>query len=437
MTYEQTLERIHAFPRFGGSPGVERVRKLLAQLGNPQDRLKYIHVAGTNGKGSTCAMIASVLQKAGYRTGLFTSPFLSDFCERIRVDAEKIPRESLVEITEEVLPVAQGLIENGEALTEFDFTTALGFLWFARQQCDFVVLEVGLGGRNDATNVIGTPLVSVITSISLDHTSVLGDTVEQIAAEKAGIIKPYGVTVAYGDQLPGAMEVIRRAAMKQHNRLVEAAPSVLSVVSSGLHGTELRYEGLSLHLPLLGEYQVKNAATALAALSVVQEHGYLIPDQALMEGFAAVRFPARMELLSENPLVFLDGAHNPDGTHALAETLRNHLAGRSLVGLIGMLADKDVHTAAENLDGLFEQVVTVTPDNPRAMPAEELAAIWRVHGTPAYPVEGVSAAFDKALTLLKENGALVICGSLFLAGEIRPIARKRLREKVGLSADFE
>ena len=225
MTYEQTLERIHAFPRFGGSPGVERVRKLLAQLGNPQDRWKYIHVAGTNGKGSTCAMIASVLQKAGYRTGLFTSPFLSDFCERIRVDAEKIPRESLVEITEEVLPVAQGLIENGEALTEFDFTTALGFLWFARQQCDFVVLEVGLGGRNDATNVIGTPLVSVITSISLDHTSVLGDTVEQIAAEKAGIIKPYGVTVAYGDQLPGAMEVIRRAAMKQHNRLVEAAPS--------------------------------------------------------------------------------------------------------------------------------------------------------------------------------------------------------------------
>ena len=311
MTYEQTLERIHAFPRFGGSPGVERVRKLLAQLGNPQDRLKYIHVAGTNGKGSTCAMIASVLQKAGYRTGLFTSPFLSDFCERIRVDAEKIPRESLVEITEGVLPVAQGLIENGEALTEFDFTTALGFLWFARQQCDFVVLEVGLGGRNDATNVIGTPLVSVITSISLDHTSVLGDTVEQIAAEKAGIIKPYGVTVAYGDQLPGAMEVIRRAAMKQHNRLVEAAPSVLSVVSSGLHGTELRYEGLSLHLPLLGEYQVKNAATALAALSVVQEHGYSIPDQALMEGFAAVRFPARMELLSENPLVFLDGAPQP------------------------------------------------------------------------------------------------------------------------------
>ena len=285
--------------------------------------------------------------------------------------------------------------------------------------------------------MIGTPLVSVITSISLDHTSVLGDTVEQIAAEKAGIIKPYGVTVAYGDQLPGAMEVIRRAAMKQHNRLVEAAPSVLSVVSSGLHGTELRYEGLSLHLPLLGEYQVKNAATALAALSVVQEHGYSIPDQALMEGFAAVRFPARMELLSENPLVFLDGAHNPDGTHALAETLRNHLAGRSLVGLIGMLADKDVHTAAENLDGLFEQVVTVTPDNPRAMPAEELTAIWRVHGTPAYPVEGVSAAFDKALTLLKENGALVICGSLFLAGEIRPIARKRLREKVGLPADFE
>ena len=437
MTYEQALAAIHSFPRFGGSPGVERVRTFLNDLGNPQEGLKYIHVAGTNGKGSTCAILASVLKQAGYRTGLFTSPFISDFCERIQVDAQLIPREALTSLVEETLPVAHRLEESGEALTEFDFTTALGFLWFARQRCDFVVLEVGLGGRMDATNVIGTPLVSVLTSISLDHTRILGNTVEQIAAEKAGIIKPYGVTVAYGDQMPGVLEVFRRTAARQHNRLLEVSSSVVSVISSNLQGTDFLYGGLALHLPLLGEHQIKNAATALTALSVLQEQGYSISEQAVMEGFASVRFPARLERLGDHPLVLLDGAHNPDGTRALAKALHLYLKGRPLVGLIGMLADKDVPTAVQNLDGLFRQIVTTTPDNPRAMPAEELAEIWRVRGTRAIPAKNREEGLKRAFSFVQPGGALVICGSLFLAGEIRPLLLRHMREKVGLSAEFE
>lgn len=426
MTYEMALETIHGFPRFGGKPDLKRVQKFMTLLGNPQNGLKFIHVAGTNGKGSTCAIVASVLEKAGYRTGLFTSPFISDFCERIQIDRQMIPREALIELVEELLPTVQLLEENGEPLTEFDFTTGLGLLWFSRQKCDLVVLEVGLGGRLDATNVIGTTLVSVITSISLDHTKILGDTVEQIAAEKAGIIKPYGVTVVYADQKTGAMEVIRHTAANQHNQLVEADPSVLTVLSSGLHGTELLYEGLHLHLPLLGEHQVKNAATALAALSVLPRQGYPISDEAYIQGIASVRFPARLELLHEHPVVLLDGAHNPDGTDALAAAIHRYFNGRRLVGLIGMLADKDVHTAADSLDGLFSQVVTVAPDSPRAMPAEELADIWRMHGIEAFAAHHISEALERAFSLLEEEDALIICGSLFLAGEVRPLLLKRL-----------
>lgn len=427
MTYEQALRAIHAFPRFGGKPGLERVQKFLNLLGNPQDGLKFIHVAGTNGKGSTCAILASVLEKAGYCTGLFTSPFITDFCERIQVNGQLIPQNALAGLTEEALPAARFLEENGETLTEFDFTTALGMLWFVRRQCDLVVLEVGLGGRLDATNVIGTPLASVITSISLDHMNILGDTVEQIAAEKAGIIKPYGTTVVYGDQKPSVLEIVRRMADNQHNQLLEADPSVFTVVSSGLRGTDLLYEGLSLHLPLLGGHQVKNAATALAALSVLSKHGYPIPDEAFVAGVASVRFPARMEVLYERPAVLLDGAHNAGGTEALADVLRCCLGGRRFVGLTGMLADKDVRTAVENLDGLFAQVVTLAPDNPRAMPAEELAALWRMHGVGAVPAQSVSEALERAFSLLQEGDALVICGSLYLAGEIRP----RLLEILG------
>ena len=427
MTYEEALETIHAFPRFGGRPGLARVQKFLDLLGNPQDGLKFIHVAGTNGKGSTCAIMASVLEKAGYRTGLFTSPFISDFCERIQVNRRAIPQEALAGLVDELTPAVRFLEENGDTLTEFDFTTALGFLWFARQQCDLVVLEVGLGGRLDATNAIGTPLVSVITSISLDHTAVLGDTVEQIAAEKAGIIKPYGVTVCYPAQAPDALEVIRRTAANQHNQWVEADVTALTAVSSGLEGTELLYEGLPLHLPLIGAHQVKNAATALAALSVLPKYGYPIPEKAFTEGFAAVAFPARLEVLSKRPVVILDGAHNPDGTRTLAEALRRYLRGRRLVGLIGMLADKAVSTAAENLRGLFSQVVAVAPDNPRAMPAEELAAIWRMEGVEAVPAYGVDEALERAFSLMGKEDALVICGSLYLAGEARPRVIAMLR----------
>lgn len=428
MTYEQAIETINSLLRFGMKPGLERMQKLLHLLGNPQDRLKFVHVAGTNGKGSTCSLIASVLEKAGYRTGLFTSPYVSDFCERIRIGTQMIPHGELTEMVEETYPVVQEMDRHGDIITEFEFITALALQWYAKRECELVVLEVGLGGRLDATNVIGTPLVSVITSISLDHTAILGDTVEQIAAEKAGIIKPYGITVTYPEQTPGALKVIQRMAANQHNQFIEADSSILTKISGDLHGTKLRYRDLELYLPLVGDHQIKNAATALAALSVLIRRGYRIPDEAVKQGFTSVRFPARLELLGEQPLVLLDGAHNPDGTRTLANAIRMHLGGRRVVALMGMLADKDVYTAAENLEGLFDLIVTLAPDNPRAMPADELAGLWWVRGVEARAAHSVQEALQQAFGSLKENDALVICGSLYLAGDVRAAAVDLLKK---------
>ncbi|WP_195985734.1 folylpolyglutamate synthase/dihydrofolate synthase family protein [Clostridium sp. D33t1_170424_F3] len=428
MTYEQAIETINSLLRFGMKPGLERMQKLLHLLGNPQDRLKFIHVAGTNGKGSTCSLITSVLEQAGYRTGLFTSPYVSDFCERIRIGTQMIPHDELAALVEETYPVVQEMDRHGDVITEFEFITALALQWYAKRECELVVLEVGLGGRLDATNVIGTPLVSVITSISLDHTAILGDTVEQIAAEKAGIIKPYGITVTYPEQAPDALKVIQWTAANQHNQFIEADSSVLTKISGDLHGTKLRYRDMELHLPLVGDHQIKNAVTALAALSVLIRRGYRIPDEAIKQGFASVRFPARLELLSEQPLVLLDGAHNPDGTRTLANAIRMYLGGRRIVALMGMLADKDVYTAAENLDGLFDLVVTLAPDNPRAMPADELAELWQVRGVEARAAHRVQEALQQAFASLQEDDVLVICGSLYLAGDVRAAALDILKK---------
>lgn len=422
MNYEEAIKKIESLQRFGSRPGLERIRMLLDRLGNPQDRLRYVHVAGTNGKGTTCTLISSVLRCAGWRTGLYLSPHVSDFRERMQADGEMIPREELAVLAGRVFSEIEQMAARDEIITEFEAITAIAFLWFAERACDIVVLEVGLGGRLDATNVIRHPLVSVITSVSLDHTKILGDTVEQIAFEKCGIVKEGGVTVSYPGQKPGAEEVIRRAAAERSNRYVNAASSGVRLIASSLSGSELEWSGTRLHLPFPGEHQVKNAATALSALQALRDSGWNIPEEAVIRGFSEASFPARLEILSRSPLVILDGAHNPDGTAALAAAVKRYLPGKNIVAVMGMLADKDVGAALRNLVGLFARVVTVAPSGSRAMSAEELAGCWERLGTSAEPATGGAEALSRAAELLQPDGAVLICGSLYLAGDLRESA---------------
>ncbi|WP_444657961.1 bifunctional folylpolyglutamate synthase/dihydrofolate synthase [Caproiciproducens sp. R2] len=420
ITYEEALQKIESLLRFGSRPGLERVEKLLALLGNPQDRLKFVHVAGTNGKGSTCALIASVLKKSQYKTGLFISPFVTDFCERMQINGERIGREELSALVEKIFPLVERMAENGEIITEFELITALAMEWFAESQCDIVVLEVGLGGRLDATNVISTPLVSVITSISFDHTAILGDTLAKIAYEKCGIIKENGVTVCSPGQNPEALAVIRSTAEERKNRFVPADTDSVEVLSMNLSGTGLEYRGLLVSLPFLGEHQVKNAVTALAVIEELKKQGYHIADHSIEAGFSSASFPARMEVLSADPLIVLDGAHNPGGTAVLAKAAGKYFGDRKIIAIVGMLADKDVAGAVRNFTGLFSKVFTLAPPGPRALDAQSLAEQFRKIGADAEPAQTADAALAKAFSLLDGNSALLICGSLYLAGDIRP-----------------
>ncbi|QEY33808.1 bifunctional folylpolyglutamate synthase/dihydrofolate synthase [Caproiciproducens galactitolivorans] len=429
MTYTEALKKISSLERFGSKPGLERIQKLLQMMWNPQDSLKYVHVAGTNGKGSTCALIASVLEKARYKTGLFISPYVTDFCERMQINGEKISHEELAEMVGKVFPLVERMNQNGEIITEFELVTALAFAWFAQKGCDIVVLEVGLGGRLDSTNVIQTPLVSVITSISSDHTKVLGNTLAQIAYEKSGIIKDGGVTVCYPEQKPEVLEILQKTADKRNNRFVLADMKSVVPLSMNLNGTGLLYGELLVHLPFLGEHQIKNAVTALAALEVLKEKGYHISGHSFESGFASASFPARMEVLSMNPTVILDGAHNPDGMAALAATVRKYLPDKKITAIVGMLSDKDVKASVENLAGLFSNVITLVPKNPRAMSAEDLAEHFRLVGTPAESMENSREALKKALSVVGKEGTLFVCGSLYLAGELRPLALDLLSRK--------
>lgn len=429
MTYEDTIKKIDTYHRFSRKPGLACITELLSRLGNPQNGLKFVHVAGTNGKGTTCTLIASVLTAAGYRTGLYLSPHVCDFRERIQLCGEMIPHAELVSTAERVFPSADRMLAEENQITEFEIITAIAMLWFSEQRCDVVVLEVGMGGRFDATNVIEKPLVSVIASISLDHTEILGDTIEKIAREKCGIIKPGCPVVCNPCEPPEALEIIRRIAKERGSRLTEASLFSLKVLGSDLSGTRLQYGGETLRLPFLGEHQVENAASALATIDILRGEGWKITPEALREGFFSACLPARLEVLSTEPPVLLDGAHNPGGTAALAAAVRRYLPAGKIVAVMGMMADKDAANAIENLRGLFSLVIAAAPPSPRAMTANDFASLWRRTGTEAREAENTETALHLAFSSLEPGGALVVCGSLYLAGEARGSILKILGER--------
>lgn len=431
MTYQEAVEKIDSLLVFGSKPGLERVSELINRIGSPDKNLKFIHIAGTNGKGSTTALLANTLTKAGYKTGMFISPYVLEFRERFQIDGKMIPEEDLISLVEHIYPVVMDMKKEDKIITEFEFVLAIALQWYSEQKCDIVVLETGLGGRFDATNIIDTPLVSVITSISLDHTAILGDTYKKIAFEKCGIIKPNGITVAYGEQKDGVIDVIGNAARKEDNEFYIADVNSVKKISSSLEGSEFRFScdmcgGLNLKIPFIGEHQLKNSATALYTLMALRQQGFDISDEAIIEGFATAFFPARLELMKKSPVVLLDGAHNPGGAEALSKAIKNNLNGKRKIAVVGMLADKDVNTALSILIPLFDEVITVSPHNPRAMDASKLADIVSKYCKSVTPMESYEDAYKTAISHTDNDGAVIIFGSLYLAGDMRKVILKNI-----------
>ena len=415
MNYEESLQLIHSLDKFGSRPGLDRVKKLFRTVPEVLGQ-SFIHVAGTNGKGSVCAMLSSVLQQAGYKVGLFTSPYIVDFRERIQINNQMIDKETLAEAVTFFEPKLKKLNEQGTVITEFEFITVLSFYLFKKLGCDVVVCEVGMGGLLDSTNLIPYPLCSVITRIDLDHTAVLGETIEAVAYQKAGIIKSYGTTVT-APQPREAFAVIEEKARREHNTLYRAEDIRLTVTEMDRDGTSFVYREMPMRLPLLGSHQIDNLRCALAVIEVLQkEHRKNISIENIRDGLRQVHHPARFEKLRENPVVILDGAHNPNGLQAFATAVRTYYAEGDKTLIIGILADKD-SKALNLLDGLFKRIIVTDIDNPRALPAADLAR--RLGGVcdDIEVIESPHQAYDKALAY---GDDIFVCGSLYLASEMRP-----------------
>ena len=429
MSYQESLDRVNSLLKFGMKPGLERVRELLSRLGNRQDSLRFIHVAGTNGKGSVCTMLSCILRQAGCKTGLFTSPYVVDFRERMQINGKMIPCDELERHVDKVMAVVDEMAAEGLIVTEFEVVTAIAIHWFADKKCDVVVLEVGLGGRYDATNVIGTPLVSVICSISLDHTAILGDTIEQIAFEKCGIIKHGGVTVTYPNQTEEALSVIMRRAAEEENTLLMGNMNAVEIDHEDIFGTSICYGGMNIRIPFAGRHQIANAVTVIETAKVLGRSGLPVRDEHMIAGIASASIPARMELLCYQPLVILDGAHNADGSAVLAQSIRSYLPDKKINAIFGMMSDKDYRTSASLIAPLCRKIITVTPTNPRALPAEDLAQVVKAWCDDVTAAQSLKKALNCALEQLDRDDVLLICGSLYLAGDMREMTLQKIKKR--------
>ena len=415
MNYNEALEYIHSVSWKGSVPGLERISALLELMGHPERNYKVIHVTGTNGKGSTCAMLDSVIRKSGYKTGLFTSPYLIDFNERIMVNGQKIGKQTLADITEYVRSFAETLEDKP---TEFELITAIGFEYFSRRKCDVVVCEVGMGGEFDATNVIPSPEVAVITNIGLDHTKILGDTIEKIAATKAGIIKP-GCDVVLYQTMPSVEAVIRERCEKVGAKLHVTDFSKISLVADDIIGQLFAYDdfpGFELHL--IGEHQRKNACVVYEVLKVLREKGWHITDRIIRLGIRRTVWHGRFEVVRSNPPVIVDGGHNPQCIGTLVDCVRKYLDDRKLIVVTGVLADKDYEHMYSDMAKYASEFITVTPGNPRALDSHELAKYLGGFGKPVTACDSIDEGIKLAYSHMKEDSVILCYGSLYMLGDI-------------------
>lgn len=420
MTYDEATHFIKFFKRFGSKPGLENISKLCELLDNPQDTFNCIHVAGTNGKGSTCSMIASIYNCAGYKTGLFISPHLDSYLDSIKINGEIVSKDMFTSAVSLVKDCLDNIPDGIDNATEFEILTAVAFLLFSKAGCDIVVLEVGLGGRLDATNVIKNPLACVITSISLDHTDILGDTVEKIAYEKCGIIKSDGIVISYPNQYGSAFKVIKKSASLKNNLLFVPDTKLLSSVANSLYGTQVIYRGLPLFIPLVGRHQILNCLTAVETVCALREYRDIsVKDEDIIKGIKDTSLPARQEVLHIKPYILLDGAHNPDGIKMLADTIKDSLSGKRVAIIMGMLKDKDFETCVSLIANLCTMFIAIQPESVRALKNTELARVARKYLSNVDVCDDYAEALKTAALHCGEDGAIVICGSLYLAGKMK------------------
>jgi dihydrofolate synthase/folylpolyglutamate synthase len=417
MNYKETLEYISSINWKGSVLGLSRIRDLLEKLGNPQKELKFIHIAGTNGKGSTAAFLSSVLTEAGYKTGLFTSPYIEVYNERMQINNVNISDEELAEITTRIRPFADSM---DDAPTEFELNTAICMVYFKENHCDVVVLEVGMGGELDSTNVIDSPEIAVITAIGLDHTEELGGTIEEIARTKSGIIKEGCSAVVY-KQADSVMDVFQKRCEDVSASLDISEPENILFKDQDISGLTFAYPGFEeLKIPLIGSYQLENVALALKTIEVLKRKGWNISDEAVCEGLKKTRWPGRFEIIAKDPLFVVDGAHNPHGIRATAASIKTYFKDKKLVYIFGVMADKDYDDMLDQILPMAQEVHAVTPDNPRALEADRLAEIIREKGVDAYPHASIEEAVDCATQHASELGTSVIAlGSLYMIGDIK------------------
>ena len=418
------INKIHEFLRFGSVLGLERMHVLLEKLGNPQDELKVIHVAGTNGKGSICRYVYEVLQAAGYQTGLYTSPYIEVFNERIEFDGAYISDEDLNRCSEVVLAKAEEMVKEGEeSPTEFEVVTAIAFLYFKEQKADYVVLEVGLGGRGDSTNVVKHPLACVIASISLDHTDRLGETIPEIAFEKAGIIKA-GCPVISATDRAEAKEVFIRRAEELDAPFYDVQKLSYEITEQTLAGyrfeTEILGKKYDIEISMLGKHQIQNALAALYTIALLNEQGSItVTMEAIKQGFRWAKQIGRFEILKRDPFVIIDGAHNPDGSNALREAVNRHFEGKKILMTVGILQDKDVDEVLDNFLAITNDFVVTEPENPRKLAAAQLAKMITAKGGKCIIIESPKDAAEYGKQRYEDYDLLLFAGSLYLIGEIR------------------
>ncbi|MEG0691644.1 MAG: folylpolyglutamate synthase/dihydrofolate synthase family protein [Oscillospiraceae bacterium] len=426
MTYKDAENYVHSFTRFGSQLGLGRMEKLLKLMGNPHDKLKFIHIAGTNGKGSTVKMSATILQTAGYKVGMYISPFVIEFRERFQVDGKMIEKSEFTRLVQYADPFVKQLAESGDLVTEFEVITAIAFKYFEESKCDVVCLEVGLGGKFDATNVIKTPIAAIIASISLDHTEILGDTITKIAGEKAGIIKEKTDVVSYPLQEADAVAVFMEVCARTHSKLVLPNKNAVEIIECGVLGSKFVYDGISYSIKLAGLHQIYNAVAVIETMKILRGKSFHISDEEIKTGLKKSKFPARFEIMNRNPLIIVDGAHNKQAAESLGLTLQK-ITAQPKVGIVGMMADKDVHSSVGFIAKECQSVITVPVDNPRAIDEVALANVARNFCNEVYPMNDYDEALNKAFQLIGDNGAIIVCGSFYMASDMRKNVKSFLK----------